>query len=154
MLATKLGPSQQDRWFAGTLLRTIAGDEETNGCLTVMEQRARLGFSPPLHVHHREDTALFVLEGQLNVHSGEVDSVLTAGGFQWLPRDVAHTFRVETDEAHFLEFTTPAGAERFHIDASDPAPIGELPPQTTPDIGRLLASARKFGIDIIGPPMM
>lgn len=153
MLASTLTNSHNDRWFAGTLLRTIAGLDETDGGLTVMEQRARLGFSPPLHVHHREDTALLVLEGRLTVRSGDTETVLDSGGFHWLPRNIPHTFRVETDEAHFLEFATPAGAELFHFDASDPAPAAELPPECEPDVGRLVASATRFGIDIIGPPM-
>lgn len=142
-----------ERWFLGTWLRVVADAETTGGALTVMEQRARKGFSPPLHVHRREDTALLVLAGELRVRLGEASRRLPVGEFVWLPRDVPHTFVVDSDEAHFLEFANPAGIERFHIDASDPAPGPELPPPGEPDIGRVIAALAPHDAEIIGPPM-
>ena len=153
MLATSSPTRDRDRWFLGTLLRVIADGSDTGGALTVMEQRARRSFSPPLHVHHHEDTALLVLDGQITVRVGDVDRCLAAGGFIWLPREVPHSFRVDTDEAHFLELATPSGIEGFHIDASDPAESVEIPPPGEPDVARLLRAIGPYGADIIGPPM-
>ncbi len=153
MLASTISPADRDRWFAGTLLRIVADRSDTGGSLTVMEQRARRGFSPPLHVHHREDTALLVLEGDITVLSGGAEKTLSAGGFAWLPRGDSHSFRVDSDDAHFLEFATPGGVEGFHVDASEAAPVADLPPASQPDVERLLAAAGPYGIDIIGPPM-
>jgi uncharacterized RmlC-like cupin family protein len=118
-----------------------------------MEQRARRGFSPPRHVHRREDTALLVLDGQLTVSIGDESRVVGPGGFAWLPRDVPHTFRVDSDEVRLIELATPGGIEGFHVDASDPAPVAELPPPGEPDIPRLLAAAVGYDAEIIGPPM-
>lgn len=153
MLDSTTGALPRDRWFAGTLLRIVADASHTGGALSVMEQRAAAGFSPPLHVHHREDTALLVLDGTLTVRVGDAERVLAPGGFCWLPRDVAHTFRVDSDEAHFLEFATPSGIEGFHLDASDPADAVALPPPSAPDVGRLVSAIAPYGADIIGPPM-
>jgi quercetin dioxygenase-like cupin family protein len=153
MLATTVTPPERDRWFAGTLMRILADRSDTAGALTVMEQRARRGFSPPLHVHHREDTALLVLDGRLTVLVGDAVSALDAGGFVWLPRDVPHTFRVESDEVHLLEFATPGGVEGFHIDASDAAASPALPDDTEPDVPRMLGAVGRYGVEIIGPPM-
>jgi quercetin dioxygenase-like cupin family protein len=153
MLASTISRVDRDRWFAGTLLRIVADRFDTDGALTVMEQRASRGFSPPLHVHHREDTALLILEGDVTVVTGGVETALAAGGFVWLPREVPHSFRVDSSEAHFLEFATPGGVEGFHIDASEPAPVADLPPASPPDVERLLAAVGPYGIDIIGPPM-
>lgn len=153
MLDTTTAPGPRDRWFVGTLLRIIADASDTGGALTVMEQRARRGFSPPLHVHHREDTALLVLDGALTVRVGGVDTGLVGGGFAWLPRDVPHTFQVESDEAHFLELVTPSGIEGFHVDASDPAGSVRIPDPGEPDVGRLMSAIGPYGADIIGPPM-
>lgn len=50
--------TERDRWFLGTFLRILANTSDTGGQLGLMEQVAPQGFSPPLHVHHREDTAL------------------------------------------------------------------------------------------------
>jgi len=153
MLSTTINSTERDRWFAGTLMRVIAGGDDTGGALTVLEQRARRGFSPPLHVHHGEDTALLVLDGQLIVRIDGQDRQVAAGGFAWLPRDVPHTFVVDSDEVHLLEFATPGGIEGFHIDASDPAAEPALPPDTEPDVPRLLAAVGAYDVEIIGPPM-
>jgi len=149
------GPAvdERDRWFLGTLLRMVADGSDTNGQLVVMEQHAAKGFSPPLHVHHREDTALMVLDGTLTVRVDGVDRQITNGGFAWLPRDLPHTFRVDSDLARFLEFATPAGIEGFHIAASDPAQRNELPAPTAPDVMKLVNAIAPYGADIIGPPM-
>ncbi|MEZ5375118.1 MAG: cupin domain-containing protein [Acidimicrobiales bacterium] len=153
MLAMRAHEADRDRWFAGTLLRVIAGRADTEGNFSVLEQRARRGFSPPLHVHHREDTALLVLEGELTVAVGDVEQGVSAGGFVWLPRNVPHSFRVESEEVHLLEFATPGGVEGFHIDASDVAGEPLLPPATEPDIARMVGSVANYGIDLVGPPM-
>jgi quercetin dioxygenase-like cupin family protein len=142
-----------ERWFLGTLMRVVAGEADTGGMLTVMHQRAPKGFSPPRHVHHREDTAMLVLDGQLTVEVGERTTTVGAGGFVWLPRDVPHTFRVDSDEVTLLELATPAGIEGFHLDASDAAPRSELPPPGEPDVARVLASIAPYGAEIVGPPM-
>lgn len=118
-----------------------------------MEQTARRGFSPPLHVHHREDTAILVLDGQLTLTVEGDEQVVTAGGFVWLKKDRPHSFRVDSDQAHILEFALPGGVEGFHLDASDIAQSADLPPAVEADIPRMLGAASNYGIEILGPPM-
>lgn len=118
-----------------TLNRIVATGAETGGTLGVMEQWPPKGFSPPRHVHDREDSARHVLDGELVVERGEERFTIGAGGFGFLPRGVPHTFLVRSDGAHFLEYVTPGGFEQFHVDASDPAPSATLPPPGPP-VGR------------------
>lgn len=145
--------TDRDRWFLGTLVRMVADSASTGGQLGVFEQHAARGFSPPLHVHHREDSALLVLEGVITVVVGDLRSQLGAGGFVWLPRDVPHTFRVDSDMVRQLELLTPAGFEQFHIDTSEPAATLEVPAPTEPDITRLVAAIGAYDAEIIGPPL-
>jgi len=144
---------ERDRWFLGTYLRLVASAADTGGELAVMEQRARKGFSPPLHVHHGEDTALVVLEGVLTVSVGDEVRLVGPGEMAWLPRDVAHTFRVDSEEVRLLELVTPAGFERYHVDTSDPAAERAIPAPTEPDVARLLAGIAPYDAEIVGPPM-
>jgi len=142
------------RWFVGTLNRIVATSADTNGTFGVMEQWAPHGFSPPRHVHTREDSALHVLDGEILVERGEERFTIRTGEFGFLPRDVPHTFRIESAGAHFLEYVTPGGFEQFHLDASDPAPSATLPPPAPPDVPRLVAAGIPFGTTILGPPMI
>lgn len=141
------------RWFVGSLNRVVATAEETGGAFGLMEQWARRGFAPPTHVHHREDSALYVLDGSLRVRVGDEESTIDAGQCAFLPRDVPHGFRVDSERAHFLELVTPGGFEHYHLDASDPAGVAALPPEGPPDIPRLLGAIAPYGAEITGPPL-
>ena len=147
------GDDRRERWFAGTWLRLVATAADTGGAMAVMEQRARRGFSPPRHVHHAEDTAIVLLDGSLTVVVGDETRTVGAGEMVWLPRDVPHTFRVDSATAHLLELVTPAGFEQFHVDASDPAPTDDLPPSPETDVPRLVAAITGYDAEIVGPPL-
>jgi quercetin dioxygenase-like cupin family protein len=74
-----------------------AGGAATNNAFAVLEQRLPAGFSPPPHVHHNEDEALYLLSGQLIAQVGDQQVEASAGAFLWLPRDVQHGFTVSND---------------------------------------------------------
>jgi quercetin dioxygenase-like cupin family protein len=141
------------RWFLGTLNRIVATADDTAGAFGLMEQWAPQGFSPPLHVHHREDSALCLIEGVMTLRLGDEESTLGPGDFAFMPRDTPHTFRVDSDRARFLEIVTPGGFEQFHIDASDPAPAATLPPAGPPDIARVVAAIATYDAELVGPPL-
>jgi oxalate decarboxylase/phosphoglucose isomerase-like protein (cupin superfamily) len=46
----------------------------------------------PLHVHHLDDEAWYVLEGELVVRVGERDVTVPAGGAVLVPRGTPHTY--------------------------------------------------------------
>ena len=144
---------EDDRWFLGTRMRVVSDAATTGGQLTVREQWAQRGFSPPLHVHHAEDTALQVLDGELTVVVGGRTVQLGAGGFTWLARDVPHSFRVDSESAHLLEFATPGGVEGFHLAASTPADGPGFPAPSEPDVGALVEAFARYSGEIVGPPL-
>jgi mannose-6-phosphate isomerase-like protein (cupin superfamily) len=141
------------RWFVGSLNRIIATADDTNGAFGLMEQWATRGFSPPRHVHHREDSAVIVLAGELLVERGDEKIVATPGQSVFLPRDVPHTFIVTSDHAHIYELVTPGGFEGFHLDASDRADEACLPPSAPVDVMRLVTALGPYNAEILGPPM-
>jgi mannose-6-phosphate isomerase-like protein (cupin superfamily) len=55
-------------------------------------------FIAPLHIHHEDDQAWYVLAGALVVRAGECDHRLGAGGAVLVPRGVAHTYWNPTSE--------------------------------------------------------
>ncbi len=146
-------PRGCDLWFAGSLMRVLADHESTDGQMAVIEQHAARGFSPPLHVHHREDQMLYVLDGTITALVGDTERVAGTGAVVWLPRDTSHTFRVDSDTARLLEVTTPAGFEQFHVDAGDIAQSVRIPDPAPPDVDRMLNAIGRYGAEIIGPPM-
>lgn len=144
----------EGRWFLDTWMKVLCDADSTGGAMAVIDWQGGQGFSPPLHVHHDEDTAMLVLDGKLTVRIGDVEQVCGAGEIAWLPRDVPHTFRVDSPTSRYVEIITPAGFEKFHIEGSREVTTDSFLPEPTPvDVPVLVAHAAEHNCDIIGPPM-
>ena len=142
-------------WFLDTLVTVrVSGAEGSDG-ISLLESLAPRGDSPPLHVHHGEDEAWFVLDGALTFQVAESTWAAEAGAFVWAPRGMPHTFRVDSPAARLLGLAMPGGFDRFVIATGRPAEAATLPPPPgdPPDIGALVAAAREHGMEIVGPPL-
>jgi mannose-6-phosphate isomerase-like protein (cupin superfamily) len=141
-------------WFLRNRLSVKATASSTGGAFGLFESWMPPGFSPPLHVHRREDEAFYVLEGEVTMRCGERTFLATAGAFVFLPRDVPHTFVVEGDRpARMLTLLTPGGGEGFFVDGGRAPEHDGLPPAAPPDIDALRAVGQRYGAEIIGPPL-
>jgi mannose-6-phosphate isomerase-like protein (cupin superfamily) len=153
--ASFLAPGEgQTIWFLRNRITVKATAGTTGGAYGLVESWVAPGFSPPLHVHHREDEAFYVLEGDLSMRCGDRTFRAAAGSFVFLPRDVPHTFVVEGDTpARMLTLLTPGGGEGLFVEGGHPAEHDGLPPATAPDIEALKRVSERFGAEIVGPPM-
>jgi mannose-6-phosphate isomerase-like protein (cupin superfamily) len=55
-------------------------------------ERERPLYIAPLHVHHEDDEAWYVVEGRLSVRLDDADVTLPAGGAVLAPRGTRHTY--------------------------------------------------------------
>src|SRR5262245_32346034 len=141
-------------WFLRNRVSVKATAASTGGGFGLIETLIAPGFSPPLHVHHREDESFYVLEGDITMQCGERRFLASAGSFVFLPRDIPHTFVVEGDRpARMLTLLTPGGGEGVFIEGGRPAEGEGLPPVTAADVERLKQVSRRFGAEIVGPPI-
>ena len=60
----------EPRWWLGALAMIKATGADTGGHLTVVEVTDPPGLEAPLHVHHKEDEAFWVLEGDVTFEVG------------------------------------------------------------------------------------
>jgi mannose-6-phosphate isomerase-like protein (cupin superfamily) len=151
MSADSGGP--EPLWFTDNLALIHVTGAQTEGAFCVIEMRGRRGSMPPLHVHRRDEEAFFVLDGELLLFVGEEEVRLGAGRCVVAPREVPHTYRVESERARWLDVNTPAGFERFVSEVAVPAAEEGLPPPgRAADPGALAAAAASQGIEILGPP--
>lgn len=142
-------------WHLDGLMELKASAAATGGRFGLFEQRLPAGSSAPLHVHHGEDEAWYVLDGELLFQVDGTDLLAPTGAFLWAPRGLPHTFRVESDGAWLLGIVTPGGFEEFFEATGRPAPRRTLPPppEGPPDLAAMVAAAQRYGCDIIGPPL-
>src|SRR3954464_598727 len=108
-VSTWSGPGEGEQlWFLGTLATIRVPGEAVGERFALIEFRFPRHASPPLHTHPYDETFI-VLDGRLTVHAADQRFELRAGATAVFGIGVAHTFRVDSDGAHVLALSTPAG---------------------------------------------
>ena len=136
------------RFFQQTIT-VLASASDTGGVLGAVEVASPRGAGPPLHVHHREDEAFFVLEGEYTVFVGEDVVAGVPGTWVWGPRDVPHGYEVTSPRGRHLSLTMPAGFDAFFEEVADLA-TPSADPRTA--MGQLAAVAARYGVEFLDPP--
>jgi len=141
-------------WYMGSLMRLLATGRDTASLYALIDGFTPRGGEPPMHLHHREDEAYFVLDGELKVFLGERELRAGPGSFVFLPRGIPHGFAVEGASAKWLTLLTPAGLEDYFVELSEPARALQLPPPAggPPDVQAMVAALTRYGVDVLGPP--
>ena len=141
-------------WYNGQLMTFLATAEDTQGKFALIEAVARRGNDPPPHIHHREEETFYVLEGEMTFSVGGQTIKATPGTMVCLPRDVAHSFVIDSEQLRVLILLTPAGLEGWFKEFSVPAPAMTLPPQVEvpySDIQRMLEISPRYGLEFVLP---
>jgi quercetin dioxygenase-like cupin family protein len=148
-----VGAEEDAFWWQGGLYHIKARAADTGGALGVVEASLYRGFGPPLHIHRREDEALYVLEGQVRFRQGEDDFVAGPGTCVWGPRGVPHAYRVESERARLLILVTPAGFERMFEEGGIPLRESTEPPVQEYDPEEAVAMSKAFQFEVVGPQL-
>jgi quercetin dioxygenase-like cupin family protein len=144
-------------WFLNTWVTVRVSHADGRDGLSVLEHRAPFGDSPPLHIHTTEDEVFHILEGEFRLQVGQEKRRCQAGATLLAPKGVPHTYRVESPAGgRFLTVTAHTDFERFVQAVGGAAERPGLPPAASPSpeaIKALTATAREFGIELVGPPL-
>jgi uncharacterized cupin superfamily protein len=144
-------------WSAQSLGRIAVGTADGDGFVSAVEVRAPRGYMTPLHVHD-EDEGVYVVDGCITLYAGGAVHRLEVGESVLTPKDVAHTFQVETDVATVLLLGGSGRFADFIQAASRPTMAEVLAPHpegpATDAVASILALATLYGIRIVGPPGM
>ncbi len=140
-------------WSIGGRFTIKADGDTSQGRLALVEALAFRSTEPPLHVHHREDEAGYVLDGQMTFHVGGETHVATAGSFVYAPMGLPHTFTVDVEPTRVLVLSTPAGFEHFAVELGVPATDDRPPADLEMPSPEVLAPVgERYGIEVVGPP--
>ena len=130
--------------FLGCRARVLdSGDaaQDEPGVVDMIEVPA--GHMPPLHVHHRQDEAFYLLEGEATLYMPGEQVTLRAGDYFRAPRGIPHAYRVGDAPARWLVISAPAGFERF---------VAEVAEEGIANPAALTEAAARYDIEILGPP--
>lgn len=135
--------------FLGLPTLIHAAAQATNGAYGLVEHPSvPPGFASPYHVHHREDEAFYVIEGEMAVVLNGQWKHFGPGAYVFGPRGVPHGFKIVGESpARILILCAPAGFENFVLELAQPLDV----PPAPPDMEKMIAAAAGAGIDILGP---
>lgn len=141
-------------WVLGDLYEIKAAGGDTHGAYTLIEVTGNPGLpGPPPHVHHNEDEAFYVLEGEVELTVEGAVSTAGPGSFVNLPRGTAHAFRNAGEKAvRLLALITPAGLENFFEEIGEQVTDLSSPPAGPPNVEKILNTAPRYGVEILPPP--
>lgn len=148
-------PGQGSAYYFGEDLYTFkAIGADTGDAYALFEVVvAPQGGTPP-HRHSREHESFYVQAGEIEFQLDDRTLVATPGTFLHSPQGQLHRFtNTTTVPAKLLVWVTPAGFEHFIAEVGK-AVNGQVAPAvlTPEDLDKILATAPKYGIEIIPPP--
>jgi len=123
---------------------------QTNGGYFMMEGIIPPGGGPPLHIHHREEESLYLLEGILDITLGKKKVKAATGDFVQIPRGTVHAFlNAGNTTARMLFFFSPAGMDKYFEEVLEPVQnrCAAIPPVTEAVIARMVGAGPKHGIE-------
>ncbi|MBN3845981.1 cupin domain-containing protein [Paraburkholderia sp. Ac-20342] len=147
--------------FMGVRMRVLLSSAQTGGQFSMIEGIMPPGGDGGLHIHHREDESMFIIEGEMEVTIGDKVEILSAGSSYFAPRGVPQRLRnLGEKPVRCIVTTTPGGFDEFIAQAGIPldgaagAGAAEIPaqPPTPEQMAGLLRLAESFGIEILLPP--
>jgi mannose-6-phosphate isomerase-like protein (cupin superfamily) len=141
------GEGTSVRWGPAGLMRIVAGADSTGGSFSVCEVTEPPGSGAPLHIHHGEAEAFYILEGTLELTCGQDTVTATAGDFVYAPKDVPHKYVVvgEQPARVMLLFSRP-GFESFFAEGGSPL---DEPPAGPPDPEQFQRLVHKYDIELL-----
>ncbi|MBE7174162.1 MAG: cupin domain-containing protein [Williamsia sp.] len=103
------------------------GSDSTDNTFSVTEYELPPHFpGPPPHKHQRFEHAWYVLEGALTVQIDEDKSVISKGGFIFIPKRTVHAFaNLSEGVVKVLVVDTPGGFEHYYDDLETAFGSGE-----------------------------
>jgi mannose-6-phosphate isomerase-like protein (cupin superfamily) len=143
--------------FLGVQMKILMTPAQTRGQFGLIEGTMPPGGDGGLHVHHREDECMLILEGTLEVTIGHDTRTLTMGDSYFAPRAVPHRIRnpgpgsmralMISTPGEFTSFITEVGVELR--DGVEPEPAA---PPTANEMRRIGELSKNYGIEMISPP--
>ena len=147
------GKGIEDVWWMSGRITVKVGPEETGNAFSQFEVNDPRGSAPPVHVHHNDDEAFYVLDGEVTVLVGDERIDLGTGDYCFAPRGIRHTWIVRSERARMLVTISPSGTEQLFVSLGIPVTGSEPPTQPVmppmPEVARLFGAE---GVEILGPP--
>ncbi len=148
-------PAKEMLIWMGELAVIHTTASETDNRYAVVELYATKAGEAPWHVHHREDEAFYIIEGEITVYVGEQVTKGKPGDFIFAPKGKPHMYTVDSPGyARMLMIFSPPGFENF-VRATSVAATSLTPPPPESieiDFDEVAKLAAQYGAEFVEPP--
>ncbi|HEX8711031.1 MAG TPA: cupin domain-containing protein [Terracidiphilus sp.] len=149
-VVVRSGEGQTLRWGPAGKIRILAGAQSTHQSFSIVESTEPPGSGAPLHVHHGEAEAFYIVEGTVELTCGDQSVTARSGDFIYTPKDVPHKYTVRGDKpARLLLFFSRPGFENFFAEGGVPL---DQPLSGPPDPDRICRLVEKYGMELLERP--
>jgi len=145
---------RQSYWLpSGENVGFVATGQNTAGQFSLFDFSLQPGTGPSPHIHHNEDEAFYILDGNVSFQMHDDESfTATPGTFLYLPKEHIHSFRdLGPTSARFLDIAVPSGIDNLFAALGSPA-TGTSPPPPPPldptFFANLSATSSHYGVDL------
>jgi steroid delta-isomerase-like uncharacterized protein len=135
-----------------------ATKDDTRGIFSLFVSMVPAGEGVPIHTHHREDEAYYLLEGDWEMYDKTNNETIHAGPdtYVYVPTGINHGFKNISDKpARLVLMITPGGLEGFFEGIGqiieDPQNPPPPPPAGPPDFVKAAQVAAKYNITFVVP---
>ena len=125
----------------------LADGTRTDGAFSLLQTQGEpTGFGPPLHIHHDAAEAFYVLEGEYTMYVPSGEHRCRPGSFVYVPRGVAHTFKVVSETpGKKLNLFSPHAMVGFFESLAAAEARGDATPELLDSI------AAENAMEVVGP---
>jgi quercetin dioxygenase-like cupin family protein len=149
-VVVRAGEGQTLRWGPHGRIRILAGAGTTDRSFSIVESTEPPGSGAPLHVHHGEAEAFYILDGTVVLTCGGQTVTASAGDFVYTPKDVPHKFVVAGDRpARMLMLFSRPGFEMFFAEGGSPL---DQPPAGPPNPETFRRLVENYGMELLEMP--
>lgn len=128
----------------GAAMTYKATAADTGGAYSLAVETTPPGAGLPLHVHSREDEAMYILDGEYEIQCGDQVVRAVRGAFVFIPRATPNRYQnVGSSVGRFLHIASPGGFERLIEETS------RLGRSGAPDMAKVVETARGYGIEFV-----
>jgi mannose-6-phosphate isomerase-like protein (cupin superfamily) len=149
-MVVRSGEGEKLNWGPTGKIRILGGANSTARSFSIVECIEPPGSGAPLHVHHAEAEAFYILEGSVELTCGDEKLTAHAGDFVYTPKDVAHKFTVVGDRpGRLLMMFSRPGFEMFFSEGGSPV---EKPMAGPPDMAQFKRLVEKYEMELLEAP--
>jgi mannose-6-phosphate isomerase-like protein (cupin superfamily) len=142
-------------WVLGELLTYKIPSQQTGGAYSLFEVTTQPGAGPSPHIHHREDEAFYVIEGEYEFLVEGRTIRVGVGSLLYVPKGILHAHRgVGEGVSRMLLTQTPGSLyEHFFEEVGKPVDgeAGPLDLEEQQYMRRIVEVAAEHGIEILQP---